>query len=183
MTPSGNHVPGETTIELGGGSYVVRLPVHLAAELQTQRALTVTYPDGSTARRPKPLGLIWREHADSGEYDPVDSVAIITLGLIGGAGGVGPDKEPVEVNRATAEKLVRDYVTGNPGEPQPMPLEDVWQLALKILVAVCQGYVPMLGQPDPKPMAGEAGDTPTSTSPSSSQTASSGESQSQTPET
>ena len=182
MTPSGNHVPGETTIELGGGSYVVRLPVHLAAELQTQRALTVTFPDGSTARRPKPLGLIWREHADSGEYDPIDSVAIITLGLLGGAKGVGPDQQPVEVNRAVAEKLVRDYVTGNPGDPQPMPLEDIWQLALRILVAVCQGYVPELGAPGPKATAGEA-DTPTSTSPSSSQTASSGESPSPTPET
>lgn len=182
MSPAGNHVPGETTIQLGGGSYRARLPLPLATELQTLRGLKVTYPDGSTAIRPKPLGLIWREMCESGEYDIGDAEQIIILGLIGGRQGVNAAGESLEVSRPMAEKLVLDYVTGRPGEAPPMPLEEIWQTAMRVLIASCQGYVAEGGNPG-NGQAGQTTGSPMSTSPSVSPTASSGESPSATPET
>jgi hypothetical protein len=115
------------------GTYLFRFRSRHIAELQEKRGFAVTWPDGSTGKRPKPLGMIWREHT-TGDYDPLDSEEIIRLGLIAGAGGV-VNEEPVTVTPTSALLLCQRTF-------DDMPQEDKWQLATAILVATCQGFIP-----------------------------------------
>jgi hypothetical protein len=168
----------ETTIDLGGGSYVARLSIGEVAELQTKRGTRVTWPDGASGVRPKPLGLIWREHCESGEYDIEDSVEILTLALMGGGSGVDVNGEAVMVDRARAQILTRDYIA-RPGQ-LIMPLEEIWQTALRVLIACCQGYAAPGGGSGN--VAARSLDTQQSTSQPSSETAQSGTSGPPTPD-
>lgn len=157
------YAPPQITLPFAGGRYTFALPLPLIAELQQRRGLTVTWPDGSSGKRPKPFGAIWRDVAAMGEYDPLDCVEIIRLGLVGGAEGERLG-EAVRVTRAVADALVADHVANE--ERLIMPTEDIWRLAAQILMAVCQGYAPKKddGADDPpeKPTAAGPG---SSTSP------------------
>lgn len=126
--------PREITLRFGDGSYLFALPAVQLGQLQTKRGVTVTYPDGATATRPKPFGQIWREHTMS-EYDPLDSREIVLQALIGGAHGVLDDGREVKVLAVKAADLVMTYF-------DPLPTEEQWKFATSILIAVAQGYNP-----------------------------------------
>lgn len=158
-----HYAPPQITLDFAGGRFTFALPLPLIAELQHRRGFKVSWPDGSTGSRPKPFGAIWRDVASNGEYDPLDCVEIIRLGLIGGAGGERAGA-PVPVTRAVADAMVAEHV-GNE-ERLIMPTEEIWRLAAMILVAVCQGYAPRKvdGDDDDSGKA-EAAETDSSTSP------------------
>lgn len=147
MSQARRYPPAQVELEFGNGFYLFRLPLRLVAALQEARGARVTWPDGAVGRKPKPLGQIWREHVATGEYDPLDSVEIIRLGLIGGGLGRTYTGEEVKVTELVARGMVEDIL-------EPMPREELWGIATAILVAVCQGFV---SDEEPKPGEGEAG--------------------------
>lgn len=159
--------PREITLRFADGSYLFALPAAQLGQLQTKRGVTVTFPDGSTATRPKPFGQIWREHTTS-DYDPLDSREIVLQGLIGGRKG-WVNKVEVNVSPVTAVDLVETYF-------DILPTDDQWKLATSILVAVCQGYTPPADEnaprEDPEGNVEGAGTADMSTSPGSSETGS-----------
>lgn len=146
--------PAEITLPFADGEYLFRMPLPIIAELQQKRGWAATFPDGSQYKRPKPLGLIWKELASTGEYDPEDCVAIIHLALIGGNSGLVAG-EPIQVPRVKADQLVRDYVANE--QRLVMPAEEIWQMAAQVLMATCQGFAPPKDQvkdeTDPQPEA------------------------------
>lgn len=161
--------PREITLRFGDGSYLFALPAAQLGQLQTKRGVTVTYPDGGVATRPKPFGQIWREHTMA-EYDPLDSREIVLQALIGGAHGETDDGREIKVLAVKAADLVMTYF-------DPLPAEEQWKFATSILIAVAQGFTP----PDDNAGDGEgddqgnvegAGTADMSTSPVSSETAS-----------
>lgn len=140
--------PAEIELEFADGAYLFRLPCTAVAELQEACGGRVTYPDGSTARRPKPLGAIWREHVAgllsfqgkelvdhaALNFNPVDSREVILRALT--AGGRGRVKgEVVNLDRTGARILVEDHV-------DRWPIAEVWKFATSILTACCEGYAP-----------------------------------------
>lgn len=159
--------PREISLRFGDGSYLFALPAAQLGQLQTKRGVTVTWPDGATGIRPKPFGIIWREHTMA-EYDPLDSREIVLQGLIGGGEGL-VDKREVRVSAVMAVDLVETYF-------DPMPTDDQWKLATSILVAVAQGYNPPKDDDappeDPEGNVQGAGTADMSTSPGSSETGS-----------
>lgn len=135
MIEVGDFSPAERPIKLGGDTFLCRLPLERVAELQASRGYPVQWPDGSRGKRPKPMGAIWREHIQNGEYDPEDSRAIIFQALVGGAKVTRADGAQQAVDRAMADEVCRLWV-------DPIPHEDKWQIATEILIACCQGYRP-----------------------------------------
>lgn len=162
--------PREIELEFADGSYLFSLPVEQLAELQRTRGWPVRWGDGSEAIRPKPFGLIWREHT-TGDYDPLDSREIFRLALIGGGRGIVGGQE-VKVGSLRALEMTQRYF-------DPMPAEEQWQFAVSILVAVAQGFQPPEEEVDDSGGAENSGSSsgnvegamPTpSTSPASSET-------------
>lgn len=160
----------EIDLDFADGAYTFALPAMQLAELQTKRGWPVSWPDGSTGQRPKPFGLIWREHL-TGEYDPNDCREIVRLGLIGGGQGLTGAGVEVKVSSLMAETLMKSYF-------DPMPTDEQWKLATSILVAVCQGYTPPPEEQQEEDSGGssssgnaEGARTDSSTSPASSATA------------
>lgn len=158
----------EIDLDFADGAYTFALPAVQLAELQTKRGWAVTWPDGAQGLRPKPFGIIWREHL-TGEYDPNDSREIVRLGLIGGGQGLTAAGVEVKVSSLVAETLMKTYF-------DPMPTDDQWKLASSILVAVCQGYTPPPDEKEDESGGASSGNaegarTDMSTSPASSATA------------
>lgn len=165
--PAAQFAPSEIDLILPFGTIKFRLPPVRIARLQQARGIKLTYPDGATGVRPKPIGAIVREHlvgvngdvtalvVDSylGEYDAEDSREVIVQGMIGGG-----------MEEHAARLLVVEQV-------DPWPLEEKWKLATAILVACAQGYVPPVdpGAEDAG-NAEAAGATTSSTSPPPSET-------------
>lgn len=140
--------PAQIELELSCGTFLFKLPAPNLARLQEARGFNVTFPDGSSGRRPKALGAIVREHlagiggqlpnltADGyfGEYDVADSREVIVQGMLGGAQGM-VDGQMVEVTEQFVRRLVTDQV-------DEWPTEEKWKTATAILVACTQGFVP-----------------------------------------
>lgn len=161
--------PAEIELEIEGGTYLFRLPCTAVAELQEACGGRVTLPDGATAKRPKPLGAIWREHAAGllefqGQkvvdhaalnFNPADSREVILKALTAGGGGV-VNGEPVTVDRTGARIIVEDHV-------DRWPIAEVWKFATAILFACCEGYTSPEADPPGKQKAGKK--TSSSTSP------------------
>ena len=76
----------EIELEFGDGLFMFRLPALYIDRLQKERGYDVTWPDGAQGKKPKPFGQIYREHM-TGDYDVLDSMAVIKLGLTAGKGG------------------------------------------------------------------------------------------------
>lgn len=155
--------PRSIDLRFADGEYTFALPAVQLAELQEKRGWKVSWPDGSTGIRPKPFGLIWREHA-TGDYDPGDSREIVRLALIGGGKG-RVNKAKKEVDSIEALDLVEVYF-------DPWPTEKQWQFATAIISAVCQGFEPPKGEAPPAPEedgdSGNAEGATTAISPSTS---------------
>lgn len=140
--------PAEVELELPIGTFLFRLPPPAIAKIQEARGMRVTYPDGSSGVRPKPIGAIIREHlagvngtvlelaADlyMAEFDAADTREVIVQGFIWGGGGV-VDGVRVDLDEMAARRLVIDKV-------DPWPLVEKWKLATSILVTCAQGFVP-----------------------------------------
>ena len=77
----------EIELEFGDGLFMFRLPALYIDRLQKERGYDVTWPDGAQGKKPKPFGQIFREHM-TGDYDLLDSMAVIKLGLTAGKGGI-----------------------------------------------------------------------------------------------
>ncbi len=160
--------PAEIELEFADGSYLFRLPCTAVAELQEACGVRVTFPDGATARRAKPLGAIWREHAagllhfqgkdivdhSALNFNPSDSREVVLRALT--AGGKGRvEGEPVTLDRIGARAMIEDHFDA-------WPIAEQWKFATSILFACCEGYTPE-AEPPGKQKAGTK--TSSSTSP------------------
>lgn len=123
----------EIELEFGEGQFLFRLPALYIDQLQRKRGVDVTYPDCSTGKRPKPFGQIFREHM-TGDYDPLDSIEVIRLGLTAGGGGVVAGEE-VKLTPTSARIMVEDVT-------KTWPVEQWYLFASAILRACCYGYEP-----------------------------------------
>lgn len=123
----------EIELEFGDGQFMFRLPALYIDRLQKERGYDVTWPDGAQGKKPKPFGQIFREHM-TGDYDVLDSMALIKLGLTAGKGGVvaGARKEldPTKA-RMMAEEVAALW-----------PIEQIYLFATTILHACTYGYTP-----------------------------------------
>lgn len=121
----------EIELEFGDGLFLFRLPALYIDRLQKERGYDVTWPDGAVGKKPKPFGQIFREHM-TGDYDVLDSLAVIKLGLTAGAGGVVAGEtvklDPTKA-RMEAEKVAASW-----------PIEQIYLFASTILRACTYGY-------------------------------------------
>lgn len=162
-----NYALSYIDLEFGDGTYRFKLGLKQIAELQEKRGTDVTWPDGSTGRRPKPLGVI-RQQMFLQEYDPLDLLEIIRLGLEGGAQGIVNETD-VEVSPLKAKRLVEHHCTGD----QRMPLDEQHILCTKVMGVCCAGREPTKEEreerdkppPGPPPAEPEMGDSSTSPTP------------------
>lgn len=130
----------EIELEFGDGQFLFKLPALYIDRLQRERGTDVTYPDGSQGKRPKPFGQIFREHM-TGDYDPLDSLAVIKLGLTaGGRGMVAGESIKVDPTKA---RIMTEDVTAT------WPVEQWYLFASAILRACCYGYEPTAGDKEP----------------------------------
>ena len=132
----------EIELEFGDGQFMFRLPALFIDQLQRKRGTEVTYPDGSTGKRPKPFGQIFREHL-TGDYDPLDSIEIIKLGLTAGKGGVIAGEE-IKLS-PTEARIMCENVTAT------WPVEQWYLFAATILRACTYGYTPKNKEGDSEP--------------------------------
>jgi hypothetical protein len=127
----------EIPLEFGDGSFLFRLPALYIDRLQKERGYDVTWPDGSTGKKPKPFGQIFREHM-TGDYDVLDSLAVIKLALTAGGGGVVAG-ETVKLDPTKARMKAEEVA-------QSWPLEQIYLFASVILRACTYGYTPKEGE-------------------------------------
>lgn len=121
----------EIELEFGDGSFRFRLPALYIDRLQKDRGYDVTWPDGSTGKKPKPFGQIFREHM-TGDYDVLDSIGVIKLALTGGGGGVVAG-EAVKLDPTKARIMADDVA-------KTWPVEQIYLFAATILRACTYGY-------------------------------------------
>lgn len=121
----------EIELEFGEGQFRFRLPALYIDHLQKKRGYDVTWPDGSQGKKPKPFGQIFREHM-TGDYDPLDSLEIIRLGLTAGGGGVVAG-EPLKLDPTKARMMTEDVTA-------TWPVEQWYVFAGAILRACTYGY-------------------------------------------
>jgi len=164
-----NFSPAQIEMAFADGTYLFRLPCTAVAEVQDACGTRVTFPDGATARRAKPLGAIWREHAGgllkfNGQqivdhaalnFNAADSREVVLKALTAGGKGV-VNGSPVTLDRTGARILVEDYFDA-------LPIAEQWKLATSILFACCEGFIAE-EQPPGKQTAGTK-ETSSSTSP------------------
>ncbi|RIV79581.1 GTA-gp10 family protein [Pelagerythrobacter aerophilus] len=79
--------------------------------------------------------LVWRFYEHQAGIAEIE--AVIRQGLLGGDGGEVRE-EPVKLNTAMVDDLVRAYVTG----PDRRPIIESRKLAAAIVIAAYQGYEP-----------------------------------------
>lgn len=130
----------EIELEFGDGQFRFRLPPLYIDQLQKKRGYDVTWPDGSQGKKPKPFGQIFREHM-TGDYDPLDSLEIIRLGLTAGGGGMVAG-ETVKLD-PTKARMMHDTVTAT------WPVEQWFVFATAILRACTYGYEVKKGDSEP----------------------------------
>lgn len=123
----------EIELEFGEGQFRFRLPPLYIDQLQKKRGYDVTWPDGSQGKKPKPFGQIFREHM-TGDYDPLDSLEVVRLGLTAGGGGVVAGEE-IKLTPTSARIMVDDVLNGS-------PVETWYSCAVNILRACTYGYEP-----------------------------------------
>ena len=123
----------EIELEFGEGQFRFRLPALYIDQLQKKRGYDVTWPDGSQGKKPKPFGQIFREHM-TGDYDPLDSLEIIRLGLTAGGGGTVAG-ETVKLDPTKGRIMVEDVTATR-------PVEQWYVVAGAILRACTYGYEP-----------------------------------------
>lgn len=125
----------EIELEFGDGLFLFRLPALYVDRLQKERGYDVTWPDGAQGKKPKPFGQIFREHM-TGDYDLLDSMAVIKLGLTAGKGGMvageRKDLDPTKA-RMLAEEVANLW-----------PAEQIYLFAATILRACTYGYTPTM---------------------------------------
>lgn len=121
----------EIELEFGDGQFLFRLPPVYVDLIQKRRGYDVTWPDGSTGKKPKPIGMIMQEIM-SGQFDALDCIEIIKQGLIAGGRGVVAG-EDVELNPTKARMMVEDIIN-------TWPYEQVHLYASAILRACWYGY-------------------------------------------
>jgi len=123
----------EIELEFGDGLFLFCLPALYIDRLQKERGYDVTWPDGAQGKKPKPFGQIFREHM-TGDYDLLDSMAVIKLGLTAGKGGLvagaRKDLDPTKA-RLLAEEVANLW-----------PAEQIYLFAATILRACTYGYTP-----------------------------------------
>lgn len=159
-----NVAAAEISLELPFGTFLFRLPPARIAQVQEARGVRFQYPDGSTGKRPKPIGTIVREHLAgvlgdvpneflvddyTGDHDGADSREVIIQALQGGG-----------MADMDARRLVIDNI-------DPWPENERWKLATAILVACVRGYIPPTqpGEDSDQGNAEAAGATTSSTTP------------------
>lgn len=125
----------EIELEFGDGLFLFRLPALYVDRLQKERGYDVTWPDGAQGKKPKPFGQIFREHM-TGDYDLLDSMAVIKLGLTAGKGGMvagaRKDLDPTKA-RMLSEEVANLW-----------PAEQIYLFAATILRACTYGYTPTM---------------------------------------
>lgn len=149
----------EIELEFGEGQFRFRLPALYIDQLQKKRGYDVTWPDGSQGKKPKPFGQIFREHM-TGDYDPLDSLEIIRLGLTAGGGGTVAG-DTVKLDPTKARIMVEDVTA-------TWPVEQWFIVAGAILRACTYGYEPPKATEDKEPgneTPPQTGDTSTSEPP------------------
>ena len=142
----------EIELEFGDGLFMFRLPALYIDRLQKERGYDVTWPDGATGKKPKPFGQIFREHM-TGDYDVLDSLAVVKLGLTAGGGGVVAGAT-VKLDPTKARIMSEDVA-------KSWPVEQIYLFAATILRACTYGYeAPNAGDSEPGNEAPpQAGDT------------------------
>jgi hypothetical protein len=155
----------EIELEFGDGLFMFRLPALYIDRLQKERGYDVTWPDGAQGKKPKPFGQIYREHM-TGDYDVLDSMAVIKLGLTAGRGGVvagaAVTLDPTKA-RMMAEEVAAMW-----------PIEQIYLFAMTVLRACTYGYTPTAREDsepgnETPPQTGDSStsEQPSETSPSS----------------
>lgn len=155
----------EIELEFGDGQFMFRLPALYIDRLQKERGYDVTWPDGAQGKKPKPFGQIFREHM-TGDYDVLDSMAVIKLGLTAGKGGnvAGAD---VKLDPTKARMMAEEVAA-------LWPIEQIYLFATTILRACTYGYTPTAredsepgNQTPPQTGGTSTSEPPPETSPSS----------------
>ena len=123
----------EIELEFGDGLFMFRLPALYIDRLQKERGYDVTWPDGAQGKKPKPFGQIFREHM-TGDYDLLDSMAVIKLGLTAGKGGIVAG---ASVNLDPTKARLKSEEVAN-----LWPAEQIYLFAATILRACTYGYTP-----------------------------------------
>lgn len=121
----------EIELEFGDGLFRFRLPALYVDRLQKERGYDVTWPDGAQGKKPKPFGQIFREHM-TGDYDVLDSMAVIKLGLTAGGGGIVAGAD-VKLDPTKARLMAEDVA-------KSWPIEQIYLFAATILRACTYGY-------------------------------------------
>lgn len=129
----------EVELEFGEGQYLFRLPPVYVDKIQKQRGFDVTWPDGSTGKRPKPIGMIALEIM-GGQFDILDCIAIILSGAQAGGRKV-VDGVETELSAVKARIDVEDIL-------QTMTIADIHETARAILGACWYGFDDGKGQSD-----------------------------------
>ncbi len=123
----------EIELEFGDGLFQFRLPALYVDRLQKERGYDVTWPDGAQGKKPKPFGQIFREHM-TGDYDLLDSMAVIKLGLTAGKGGIVAG-DTVSLDPTKARMMAEEVAAS-------WPAEQIYLFAATILRACTYGYSP-----------------------------------------
>lgn len=123
----------EIELEFGDGVFRFRFPALYIDRLQKERGYDVTWPDGAQGKKPKPFGQIFREHM-TGDYDVLDSLAVIKLGLTAGGGGVVAGAE-IKLDPTKARMKSEEVAA-------LWPIEQIYLFATTILRACTYGYSP-----------------------------------------
>lgn len=129
----------EVNLEFGDGAWLFRLPPVAVDKLQKMRGFDVVWPDGSTGKRPKPIGMIVQEIM-GGHFDILDCTQIIILGAqYGGLKVVDGEEIPLTTIKARIE--AEDII-------QSMPIAEVHETARAIIGACWYGFDESAGQGD-----------------------------------
>lgn len=148
----------EVELEFGDGAYTFRLPPVYVDKIQKQRGWDVTWPDGATGKKPKPIGMIAQEIM-GGHFDILDCLAIIIAGAQAGGRKVVAG-EVVELNATKARMDAEDIL-------QTMTIEDIHMTAQAVLGGCWYGFDDGKGQGDEGKGSPNAEDSSTSEPPPS----------------
>lgn len=146
----------EVELEFGEGQYLFRLPPVYVDKIQKQRGFDVTWPDGSTGKRPKPIGMIALEIM-GGQFDILDCIAIILSGAQAGGRKI-VDGVETELSSVKARIDVEDVL-------QTMTIADIHETARAILGACWYGFDDGKGQSDEGKDSPKTADSSTSEQP------------------
>lgn len=148
----------EVELEFGDGQYLFRLPPVYIDKIQKQRGFEVTWPDGATGKRPKPIGMIALEIM-GGQFDINDCTAIILAGAQAGGRKVVDGVEH-ELSAVKARIDVEDVL-------QTMTIAEIHETARAILGACWYGFDDGKGQSEVGKDSPKTEDTSTSEPPPS----------------